>query len=136
MNNNDKVLYIGLNGLNRFNKISEELFQSECPCANCCNTKIITWHHYGCPNYSNCYISDQAMIRCDNCGMNSEFFCCKFDCGNHGSDSNSTRFRYASSLKKVLTIIGALEDDGIYSPDFVDRLADSLRRQWRNKFRF
>ena len=112
---------------------SWELFQSQCPCVNCYNTNIITWHHYGCPNYSKCYISDQAMIKCDNCSMNSEFFSCKFDCGNHGAESNSTRFRYPNNLKKVFAIVGALCDDGIYSADFTDKLCESLRNQYRRR---
>jgi len=38
-------------------------------------------------------------------------------------------------LKKVLAVIGALEDDGIYSSEFVDNLAESLRKQYKKKFR-
>jgi len=38
-------------------------------------------------------------------------------------------------LNKILAVIGALEDDGIYSTDFVDSLAESLRKQYRKKFR-
>ena len=121
------------NNFNHLNLQQEEIFKCQCPCANCYNTNIIEWHHYGCPKYTNCYISDQAMIRCGRCGMNSEFLSCKFDCGNHGSDSSSTRFRYINNLKKVMAMIGAFADDGVYSFDFADKLGEALKKQWRKK---
>ena len=116
-------------------RYNEEIFQCQCPVFDCNNTKVITWHHHGCPSYYDLFISDMALIRCENCGMEEEFFNCKYDCGNHYGESKSARFRYPTNLKKVLAIIGALEDDGIYSTDFVDSLVESLRKQYRKKFR-
>lgn len=67
--------------------------------------------------------------------MEEEFFNCKYECGNHYGEQRSAKFRFATSLNKILAVIGALEDDGIYSTDFVDSLAESLRKQYRKKFR-
>ena len=62
--------------------------------------------------------------------MRAEFFNCLYNCGVHGGEKDSTRFRLPTNLKKVLAVIGALEDDGVYPPDFVDNLADALRKQY------
>ena len=59
---------------------NEETFRSQCPCFDCNNDQLIKWHHYGCPFFSDLYISNTGMLRCEFCGMNSEFFQCKFDC--------------------------------------------------------
>ena len=112
--------------------MNEQIFKSQCPVCN--NITFNTWHHYDCP-FDNLYISDRAILRCERCGMQEEFFNCKYDCGYHGDKSESARFRFPTNLKRVLAVIGALEDDGIYSADFVDSLADSLRLQFRKKFR-
>ena len=117
------------------NSIKEEIFKCQCPIFDCTNTKIINWHHYGCPSMWDLYISDQAILKCENCGNIDEFFNCKFDCGSHSGEANSARFKFPTSLKKVLAVIGALEDDGIYSTDFVDLLVESLRKQYKKKFR-
>ena len=116
-------------------RTNEEIFKCRCPIEDCYNKDIINWHHCGCPSFYDLFISDKGIIRCENCGMEEEFFNCKYDCGNHNDESKSARFRYPTSLKKVLAVIGALEDDGIYSLDFVDLLAESLRKQFRRKFR-
>ena len=53
-----------------------------------------------------------TIIRCENCGIEEEFFNCKYDCGNHTGEAKSTTFKYPTNLKKVLAVIGTLEDDG------------------------
>ena len=111
----------------------EEIFSCQCPVFDCNNTKIVNWHHHGCSSIWELYISDKAILRCENCGDIDEFFNCKFDCGSHGGESDSSRFRSPTSLKKVLALIGALEDDGVYSSDFVDQIADALRKQYKKK---
>ena len=116
-------------------RTNEEIFKCQCPVVDCFNKDIINWHHCGCPSFYDLFISDKAIIRCENCGMEEEFFNCKYDCGNHNDESKSARFRYPTSSKKVLAIIGALEDDGIYSSDFVDSLAESLIKQFRRKYK-
>jgi hypothetical protein len=115
-------------------RMNEQIFKCQCPVFDCNNTRLNTWHHYDHP-FDNLYISDRAILRCDGCGMQEEFFNCKYDCGYHGDQSESARFRFPTNLKRVLAVIGALEDDGIYSADFVDSLAESLRQQFRKKFR-
>lgn len=110
---------------------NEEIFISQCPCLDCPNTDLIYWHHFGCPNFSKLYISDLAMVRCGFCGMNSEFLNCKFDCGKHCTEANSIRFRIVTKLKKILSFIGALEDDKIINQDFLDKLSYSLILQFR-----
>lgn len=111
----------------------EEIFKCQCPIFDCTNTNIVNWHHSGCSSIWDCYISNKAVLRCENCGDIDEFFNCKFDCGCHDGESSSARFRAPTSLKKVLAVIGALEDDGIYSSDFVDLLAKALTQQFRNR---
>ena len=44
--------------------------------------------------------------------IEEEFFNCKNDCGNHTGEVKSTTFKYPTNLKKVLAVIGTLEDDG------------------------
>jgi hypothetical protein len=114
---------------------NEQIFKCQCPVFDCNNTKICNWHHYGCPPFSQLFISDLGIIRCTSCGMKEEFFNIKFDCGQHEGETESARFRFPTNLKKVLAVIGALEDDKIYSPDFVDSLANALRLQHRKKFK-
>lgn len=125
---------IPISPLNMNQANNEQIFRSQCPVFNCNNTKICNWHHYNCPRpVSQLFISDFGIIRC-TCGMKEEFFNIKFDCGQHGGETESARFRFPTHLKKVLAVIGALEDDKIYSPDFVDSLANALRLQHRKKF--
>ena len=109
----------------------EEIFRSQCPVFDCNNTELCTWHHYGCPNFSKVFLSDCGIIRCENCGMNEEFFNIKFDCGYHDGENESLRFKYPTNLKKVYAVIGALEDDGILSFDFVENLTKSLKAQYK-----
>ena len=111
----------------------EEIFKSRCPIFDCYNTKIISWHHNGCPDIWDLYISNRGTIRCENCGELDEFFNCKFDCGCHSGESNSAKFRSPTTLKKIFALIATLEDDGIYDIDFVETLAESLKRQYRKK---
>ena len=111
----------------------EEIFESQCPVFDCNNTRVVKWHHYGCPSYYDLYISNKAILRCEKCGDLDEFFNCKFDCGTHGGETESSRFRAPSNLKKVLGIIGALEDDGVYDSSFVDLISESLVKQFRKK---
>lgn len=115
-------------------RYNEEIFKCQCPVYNCTNTDIIRWYHCGDLHNSNLYISDDAIVRCANCENSSPFFENKYDCGEHNDDKYSVRFRYPTNLKRVLTIIGVLEDDGIYSSDFVDRLSQSLVQQFRRKY--
>lgn len=116
-------------------RYNEEVFQCQCPVYNCNNTEPIPWHHCGDPTKYKLYISDEAKIRCESCGMISPFFENKYDCGKHDDIPYSVRFRYPTDLKKVLTIIGILEDDGIYSSDFVYKLSTALEKQFNNKNR-
>lgn len=104
-------------------KYNEEIFQCQCPVYNCKNSEIIPWYHCGDIYKSNLYISDDAIVRCGNCHLSSPFFENKYDCGEHNDSPYSVRFRYPTNLKRVLTIIGILEDDGIYSHDFVSKLS-------------
>ena len=115
-------------------RFNEEIFISQCPVFDCNNTELCKWHHYGCPNLSKVFLSDCGMVRCEYCGMNEEFFNSKFDCGKHDGENESLRFKYPTNLKKVYAVIGALEDDGILSSDFVDKLAKSLKAQYKKKF--
>jgi len=115
--------------------MSEEIFKSQCPIFDCSNTKIIDWHHKGCPALWDVYITNKAILKCGKCGEIDEFFNCRFDCGSHFDEAYAVKFKYPTTLKKVLAIIGALEDDGIYSTDFVDLLVESLRKQYRKKNR-
>lgn len=116
-------------------RFNEEIFQCQCPVFDCNNIEVIKWHHHGCPSFYDLFISNMALIWCEKWGMEEEFFNCKYDFGNHYGEWRSAKFRFATSLKKILAEIGALEDDGIYSTDFVDSLAESLRKQYRKKFR-
>ena len=117
----------------RYNEVE---FQCQCPVYNCTKTEIIPWAHY-CDVYnSKIYINDDAILRCSECDGSSPFFETRYDCGDHEGEKYTVRFRYPTNLKRVLTIIGALEDDGIYSSDFVDRLSKSLIAQFKRKFGF
>ena len=115
-------------------RYNEEIFQSQCPVYNCSNRDTISWNHCSDPNNPKLYISDEAIIRCGNCHSASPFFENRYDCGEHNDDKYSVRFRYPTNLRKVFAIIGGLEDDPIYSSDFVDRLCESLRNQFRKKY--
>ena len=110
--------------------MNEQIFKCQCPVFDCNNTRLNTWHHYEHP-FNNLYISDRAILRCDGCEMEEEFFNIKFDCGNHDGEDESLRFKYPTNLKKVYAVIGALEDDGILSSDFVDKLAKALKTQYK-----
>lgn len=112
-------------------RYDEVVFRSQCPVFDCDNPDIIKWHHCGCPSFYDLFISNRGIIRCENCGMEEEFFNCKFDCGEHYGESKSTRFKSPTLLKKILAIIGALADEGIYSEAFIEILVEALRRQRR-----
>lgn len=55
------------------NNRKEEIFKCQCPVFDCTNTKVINWHHYGCSAIWGLYISDQALLRCENCGEIDDF---------------------------------------------------------------
>ena len=126
-----RIVYPVIGNTSRTPLDNERIFISQCPIADCNNKKICNWHHYCCPQgFTQLFISDSGIIRCP-CGMNSEFFNTAFDCGLHEGETESLRFKVPKQLKRVLTVIGALEDDGIFSPDFVDKLANALTSQFR-----
>lgn len=113
-------------------RYNEEVFQCQCPTYNCRNPEICTWTH--CDENDLVYINDNAILRCSKCHLISPFFETKYDCGYHEDEKYTVRFRYPTNLKRVLTIIGILEDDGIYSSDFVDKLSKSLEEQYKRKY--
>lgn len=107
----------------------------KCCCPSCNNDRSYIWHHYDCP-FHKLYISNKAIVRCENCGMQEELFNCKFDCGCHGDKPETVRFK-SPSLKKNsgYVVVGCLEDEDIYSSDFIDTLCESIKRQMRKIFR-
>ena len=111
---------------------NERIFRSTCPVFNCDKTKLFIWHHYGCPTFSKTYISDLGIVRCEYCGMRENLINTKFDCGLHGEKKSNEsigtiRFKCPpKTLRGILAIIGGFEDDGIFSTEFIDKLANAV----------
>lgn len=66
--------------------MTEIIFKSACPAAGCDDENTYYWYHADCPSWSDEYLSDQAMIRCNYCGKKWEFFNSKFQCSSRNNE--------------------------------------------------
>ena len=102
--------------------MSEILLKCPCPARSCSDDKVSGQHHCECPN-SNYYISDEGILRCDNCGK-------KFDFLNRSWKSSSCSHDYENSnLKRAINIFTALMMSNNISPDFHFKICNSLKQQ-------
>ena len=104
--------------------MSEILLKCSCPARNCRDEKIRGWHHGDCPSNSNYYISDEGILRCDNCGK-------KFDFLSRSWKSSSCSHDYENSnLKRAINIFTALMmSDNNISAEFYFKICKSLKQQ-------
>ena len=104
--------------------MSEILFKCPCPARGCLDMETRGWYHTGCPSNSNYYISDEGILRCDNCGK-------KFDFLSRSWKSSSCSHDYENSnLKRAINIFTALMmSDNNISPEFHFKICKSLKQQ-------
>ena len=103
--------------------MSEILLKCSCPARNCRDDEISGWHHGECPSNSNYYISDEGILRCDNCGKKFDFF-------SRSWKSSSCSHDYENSnLKRAINIFTALMMSGGVSEEFHHKIFKSLRQQ-------
>lgn len=103
--------------------MTEILFKSACPAIGCADENSYYWYHDGCPSWSEEYLSDQAMIRCEYCQKIWEFFNSRFEC----SYRNNKMER--AGLKKVLFCLAALEDANEITADFYQKIKKAMKEQ-------
>ena len=103
--------------------MSEILLKCPCPARNCIDNEIRGWHHGECPSNSNYYISDEGILRCDNCGK-------KFDFLSRSWKSSSCSHDYENSnLKRAINIFTALLMSNNISAEFHFKICKSLKQQ-------
>ena len=103
--------------------MSEILLKCPCPARSCNDDKRYGWYHNECPSNSNYYISDEGILRCDNCGK-------KFDFLSRRWKSNSCSHDYEkSNLKRAIYIFTALLMSNDISTDFHCKICNSLKQQ-------
>ena len=102
--------------------MSEILLKCSCPARNCRDYEIYGWYHGECPN-SNYYISDEGILRCDNCGKKFDFF-------SRSWKSSSCSHDYEkSNLKRAFYILNALMMRNNISKEFHLKMFASLKQQ-------
>ena len=104
--------------------MSEILFKSSCPASGCEDEKTYYWYHASCPSWTEEYITDEAMIRCNYCGKKWEFFNSTFECTASNNEYKK------SNLKRIYAVLGALEDKNDISEDFYFKIKKALKAQW------
>ena len=103
--------------------MSEILLKCSCPARNCRDNEIRGWHHCECPSNSNYYISDEGILRCDNCGK-------KFDFLSRRWKSSSCSHDYENSnLERAICVLAALVTSGGMSKGFHRKICKSLIQQ-------
>ena len=103
--------------------MSEILLKCSCPARNCSNDEISGWHHGECPSNSNYYISDEGILRCDNCGKKFDFFERRWK-----SSSCSHDYEH-SNLKRAINIFTASLMSNNISQEFHIKIRKSLIQQ-------
>ena len=103
--------------------MSEIPFKCPCPARGCLDMETRRWYHTGCPSNSNYYISDEGILRCDNCGK-------KFDFLSRRWKSSSCSHDYENSnLKRAINILTSLIMSNNISQEFHSKICKSLMQQ-------
>ena len=105
--------------------MTEILFRSACPAEGCSDDNTYYWYHASCPSSSDEYLSDEAKIRCTYCGKVWDFFASRFEC----SQSNNQMKK--AFLRRVISCLAALEDKNDISPEFYQKIKNSMKEQYK-----
>ena len=104
--------------------MAEILFRCRCPAVGCNNSEIYTWKCVECPSSSSYYISDEGILRCDNCNK-------KFPLFSRRWKSSSCDHEYRETdLGTALEIFCAMCTRNEMPGDFCVRLAGNLSKMW------
>ena len=103
--------------------MSEIIFRSPCPAAECNDATVYRWYHSTCSSSSDEYLNYDAQIRCSQCGKQWDFFNTKFEC----SSSNNRMLK--SSLKRAINCFTALMMSNDLDEDFHYKICKSLKQQ-------
>ena len=103
--------------------MSEILLKCPCPARSCNDDKRYEWNHGECPSNSRFYISDEGILRCDNCGKKFDFFSRRWK-------SNSCSHDYEKSdIKRVVYIFSRMISPENVPRSFLKKLICSLIEQ-------
>ena len=103
--------------------MSEIFLKCPCPARSCDDNEVGGWNHGECPSNSRYYISDEGILRCDNCGKKFDFFSRRWK-------SNSCSHDYEkSNLKRAIYIFTDLMMRNYISTDFHFKICNSLKQQ-------
>ena len=105
--------------------MTEILFRSACPAEGCSDDNTYSWYHASCPSSSDEYLSDEAKIRCTYCGKVWDFFASRFEC------SQSNKKKKKAFLRRVISCLAALEDKNDISPEFYQKIKNSMKEQYK-----
>ena len=103
--------------------MSEILLKCPCPARSCNDNKFVGWHHGECPSNSNYYISDEGILRCDNCGKKFDFFDRRWKSSSCSHDYEN------SDLKRAICVFAASVMSGSISEEFHRKIRKSLKQQ-------
>ena len=103
--------------------MSEILLKCPCPARSCNDEKRYGWHHGECPSNSNYYISDEGILRCDNCGKKFDFFDRRWKSSFCSHDHEN------SNLKRAIYIFNDLMMRNNISEEFHRKICKSLFKQ-------
>jgi hypothetical protein len=103
--------------------MSEIIFRSPCPAAECNGDTPYKWYHSTCSPSSDEYLNDEAKIRCSQCGNKWDFFNTRFECTKNNNEKKE------SSLKRAIYCFTALMMTNNLSVDFHKKICDSLKKQ-------
>ena len=105
--------------------MAEILFRCPCPATGCNNSEIYTWKCEECPSSSSYYISDEGILRCDNCNKKFPLFSRRWKSSSCDHEHRET------DLTKAIIIFDDMCDRNEISDDFCKKLFHNLRKMWK-----
>ena len=82
--------------------MSEVLFKSPCLASNCNDNEMTTWYHSKCPSTSHYYLSEEGILRCNNCNETFRLLSCFWKSKSCSHESRKTdKQRLLSCISKL-----------------------------------
>ena len=104
--------------------MAEILFRCSCPATGCNNSEIYTWKHGECPSSSSYYISDEGILRCDNCNKKFPLFSRRWKSSSCDHEHRET------DLTKAMYIFCVMHNENRMPRDFYRKLIRNLMGMW------
>ena len=104
--------------------MSEVFFKCPCLASNCNDNEITTWYHPKCPSTSHYYLSEEGILRCDNCNETRRLLSCLWKSHSCSHESRKT------DKQRLLSCISKLCGFESISKSFRRRLLYSLMEEF------